>query len=452
MPRDIPVGNGRLLINFDNQYRIRDIYYPRVGGENHSSGHPYRFGVWIENQFSWVESDEWQRSMLYKEDTLVTEVVLKCDRLGVELHCEDTVDFHETIYLRQIKVINHADHPREVRLFFYHNFHISDFEVGDTAVWYPQLSALIHYKKMRYFLINGQNAEGQGISDYATGIKEMAGQEGTYRDAEDDGVLGKNPIAQGSVDSTAALQATVGPGDESIFHYWICFGTNYHEVEGLNDVVIAKTPTTLIERTTSYWKLWVKRQLKAHNLSDSITELYKRSLLIIRTQMDDGGAIIAANDTDITQFNRDTYSYMWPRDGALVAHALDLAGYPSLSRTFYEFCRPLLTQEGYFLHKYHSDGSAGSSWHPWLSNGHRQLPIQEDETALVIWALWEHFKIYGDVDEIKPLYRELIMRSGVFMADSLHPTSNLPISSYDLWEERHGIHAFTVGAVYAGII
>ncbi len=41
--------------------------------------------------------------------------------------------------------------------------------------------------------------------------------------------------------------------------------------------------------------------------------MYKRSLLTVKTQMDRRGAIIAANDTDILQFNRDHYSYMWPR-------------------------------------------------------------------------------------------------------------------------------------------
>jgi GH15 family glucan-1,4-alpha-glucosidase len=36
------------------------------------------------------------------------------------------------------------------------------------------------------------------------------------------------------------------------------------------------------------------------------------------------------------------------------------------------------------------------------------LPIQEDETALVLSALWNHFVLYRDIDFIKPLYRQLI--------------------------------------------
>ena len=56
---------------------------------------------------------------------------------------------------------------------------------------------------------------------------------------------------------------------------------------------------------------------------------------------------------------------MWPRDGALVAYALDLAGQPDVTRNFYNFCKDVLLPEGYLLHKYNPDKSLGSSWHPW---------------------------------------------------------------------------------------
>ena len=55
MPRDIPVGNGSLLVNFDQTYQLRDLYWPHVGQENHSPGHPFRFGVWVDGQFRWID-------------------------------------------------------------------------------------------------------------------------------------------------------------------------------------------------------------------------------------------------------------------------------------------------------------------------------------------------------------------------------------------------------------
>jgi len=67
MPRDLPVGNGRLLVNFDARYEIRDIYFPHVGKENHTSGYACRFGVWVDGAFAWVSDDGWSRELAYVE-------------------------------------------------------------------------------------------------------------------------------------------------------------------------------------------------------------------------------------------------------------------------------------------------------------------------------------------------------------------------------------------------
>ncbi len=66
MPKDIPVSNGSLLLNFDVDYRLRDIYFPYIGQENHSKGHPSRFGIWVDGQFSWMGA-EWQKRIRYRE-------------------------------------------------------------------------------------------------------------------------------------------------------------------------------------------------------------------------------------------------------------------------------------------------------------------------------------------------------------------------------------------------
>ncbi|MEW6325793.1 MAG: glycoside hydrolase family 15 protein, partial [Nitrospirota bacterium] len=175
-----------------------------------------------------------------------------------------------------------------------------------------------------------------------------------------------------------------------------------------------------------------------------------------RTQIDNGGAILAANDGDSSMFNRDTYSYMWPRDGALVAHALDLAGYFELTEKFFEFCASLMPKptyypEGYLLHKYNPDGSLGSSWHPWIRNGKPKLPIQEDETALVLWALWSHYELSGNRAFAESLFDRMIRPASKFMLTYRHEITGLPLESYDLWEERYGVLTFTTAAVCAGL-
>jgi glucoamylase len=449
MPRDIPVGNGTLLVTFDKGYRIRDLYYPNVGKENHTEGMAFRFGMRAGGRLAWSD-DGWDLRLRYLPETLVTDVRGTHPELRLEFESHDCVDFHENLFLRKLTVRNLAAEARTVQVFFHHDFYISETDVGDTALFDPQLKALIHYKGPRFFLINVAGEGFSGVSQYATGLKGQ-GRDGTWRDAED-GALQGHPIAQGAVDSTLGVSLELGLGGETTFFYWIAAGQSHREVRLLDRLVRDRTPEKLLERTASYWRLWVNSEdLDYGDLPPEIVECFKRSLLVLRTQIDNNGAIIAANDTDVLLTNRDTYSYMWPRDGALVAHALDLAGFFEISKRFYFFCKDVIREEGYFLHKYNPDGTLASSWHPWVSGGQPQLPIQEDETALVLWALWRHFDRYRNVEFIKPLFKPLITRAAEFMDSYRDTATGLPLPSYDLWEERRGVLAFTTAAVWAGL-
>ena len=208
----------------------------------------------------------------------------------------------------------------------------------------------------------------------------------------------------------------------------------------------------MLTRTRDFWTLWATKSVPDFDgLSSQVISLYTRSLLTLHALTDNLGGIIAANDSDLLQGGRDTYSYVWPRDGARAAYALVRAGYIDLPRNFFRFCANILTSDGYLLHKYNPDGSLGSSWHPWLADGQSVIPIQEDETAIVLWALWQHFARYHDVDFIRPLFRPFIIRTADFLEGYRAEDSGLPHPSWDLWEERWGVHTYTVAAVFGGL-
>jgi GH15 family glucan-1,4-alpha-glucosidase len=452
-----------MLVTFDDEYRIRDLYYPFVGKENHVGGHYCRFGAYVDGRFSWIErAHGWTLELGYEPDTLVTRVECRNDAMGIALSCSDCVDFHATLFLRRVEITNLRPAAREVRLFFHQDLRIAESEVGDTAAYDPATRAVVHYKGNRYFLANVSVNGEVGVRHWAIGQKGQPGKEGTWRDAEDDGVLGRNPIAQGAVDSVIAAHAALPPGGTAEIYYWIAAGPrwkgDWDAVDQLNAKVVERGPASYLKRTRDYWRLWVSKEpIDFFDLPADVVDLYRRSLLILRTQIDNGGAIIAANDSDITAFARDTYSYLWPRDGALVAHALDLAGHQEPPRRFFELCADVLTPEGYLLHKYTPDRNLGSSWHPWIGSGGTgdalmpQLPIQEDETALVVWALWKHFQRYRDVEDIQGLYGRLVKKAAAFMVGYRDAHTKLPGPSYDLWEERRGILTFTTGAVIGGL-
>ncbi len=451
MPRHLVIGNGKLLINLDQHSLIRDIYYPFVGQLNHVGGYRCPIGVWVNNQFAWLSDPGWSFHHSYVEDSLVTQVVATHHGLGITLTMNDAVHQRDYIYIKRIHVKNHSTETREIRLFFNQDLNINETEVGDTAVYYPANHTVFHYKKDKYFMFNGTNGS-EGIYQYTTGVKRFHNAEGTWKDAED-GQLSGNSISQGSVDSTLSLRVYVPGESEKILYYWMTIGKNLEEVKMLDNYVKESHPGALLNRVKIYWQRWAnKDSIEYGDLSEDVVKLYKLSLLIVRTQTDVNGAIIAANDTDILQYNRDHYSYMWPRDGALVAYAMSMAGYQGMIAPFFQFCSDALTSEGYLNHKYNPDGTVGSSWHPYFYNNKEQLPIQEDETALVLFTLWQDFQKHGNIEIPQMHYSNLVRKAAKFLSNYIDADLQLPKPSYDLWEERYGIFTFTTSAVYGGLI
>ena len=402
----------------------------------------------MDGEFSWISSDDWIRKLEYLPETLVTSVNLINENLGVAITCHDTVASHDNIYVRRIRVHDLSRSSREVRVFLHQDLRIYENKVGDTAFYDPETLSLIHYKKHRYFLINTE----PHFDAFATGRKAFKQNEGTWRDAED-GVLYGGAITEGSVDSTIGVHFRLENDAEFEFYYWIAAGISHQEVARLNQHIIERGPDGYLEYTSNYWKAWVnKNSIEFTGLPDAVVELYKRSLLIINTQVDEGGAILAANDHDVTERATDHYSYLWTRDGAFVANALDLAGYSEMARGFYEFCCDIVHDNGYFLQKYNPDGTVASGWHPsWDAKRKIPLvPIQEDETSLVLWALWQHYDRYRDIDFAQHAYRKLVIKAANFLV-TFRDKTNLPKPSWNLWEDRLGVHTFTCATVVAGL-
>lgn len=142
---------------------------------------------------------------------------------------------------------------------------------------------------------------------------------------------------------------------------------------------------------------------------------------------------------------------MWPRDGAMTVMALLEVGEYNISKHFFKFCNDVVEPDGYLMHKYKADKSLGSSWHSFVKDGKAILPIQEDETALVLVALWAYYEKTKDIDFIEMHYNTVIRRMATFLAEFTDEETSLPHPSYDLWEEKHGVSTFTTSTVYAGL-
>lgn len=478
MPRSLVLGNGTLLATFDETLQLRDFYYPYVGMEDQTTyGKVHRVGFMVEGKgFAWLQDPGWKVTPRYAPETLVGNSLLENVQLGIAVTIRDYVHPVHNVLLRHFFLRSTDGQPKKVRLFFNHDFHIYGDKQKDTAYYEPFTNSVIHFRQKRYFLIGGmpdaarpvappqrwsgtsaaalrsrEKLRRSGLSDYTVGKSHFRGLEGTWRDAED-GTLARNPVEQGSVDSTVALHCEVPGNGETEAVLWVCVGMSLDEVLNLQEIILQETPDRLHRNCHNYWKSWVnKTQPRFGSLAPDIVDLYKRSLLVIRTHVDRGGGVVAAADADIMAFNRDTYTYVWPRDGAFVALALDRAGYGEVTRTFFQFCASVQMPDGYLLHKYNPDGSPGSTWHPWFKDGEPQLPIQEDETALVLYALGKHFERQQDFEFLQQMFETFVKRAAQFLCDFREEQTGLPLPSYDPWEEERGIFTYTTACTIAGL-
>jgi GH15 family glucan-1,4-alpha-glucosidase len=477
MPRPLVLGNGTLLAAFDASLQLRDFYFPHVGMEDHTTyGNMHRLGVFVQGKgFSWLCDGSWTIHIAYKPETLVTQSTAEHTGFGIRLVAEDCVHPVHNILLRRFLLRSIDGTEKNVTLFFHHNFFLYGDKQKDTAFYEPHTNSVIHYRQQRYILVGGSSNRApactterhsgtydsilhslehvgrSGITSFTTGKANFHGLEGTWRDAED-GILSGNPIEQGSVDSTVGIESIVLSNEDTEVSLWVCAGTSLEDVVKLHQVVMEEGQERLQRNCHNYWKSWVNKTRHTFDgISGDSVDLFKRSLLIMRIHADRNGGIVAAADSDIMAFNRDTYTYVWPRDGALVSLALDEAGYSEVTRHFFRFCCDVQTADGYLLHKYNPDGSLGSSWHPWHRENEAQLPIQEDETALVIYAMWKHFEHMQDFEFLQTMFEKFVKKAARFLCEFREAETGLPLPSYDLWEEQRGIFTYTTACTIAGL-
>jgi len=451
MSKSLVLGNGSMLLCYDDRAQVRDLYYPYVGLENHvGRGTMHRIGVFADGRMAWLADPSWVIEINYEKETLAGDIIAHNQSLGIELHFADVVYNEKNILIRKVDIKNLRDDSREIILFFNQEFQIAETNYAATVYYDPKLKAIIHYRGRRVFLVGGE-IEHKQFDDYTVGIFNADGKQGTWIDAED-GVLSKNPIEHGSVDSTIAFHAQVSGRGTMQCVYWLIAAETIDKAGVLQEYIRVKTPDHLMKTTKDFWRAWVnKRNFTFYGLSESLVTLFKKSLFIIRTHADKHGSIIASGDWDMFQYGKDTYAYMWPRDGALIALSMDRAGYFDTATRFFSFCNDVISREGYLFHKYRSDKSLGSSWHPWFKDGKPQYAIQEDESALVLFTLWEHYRITKDLEFIEDIYNSFIKHTAEFLLRFREKHSGLPAASYDLWEEKFGISTFTASSVYGAL-
>jgi glucoamylase len=453
MARPVILGNGSLTVGLNEQGLVNDFYYPYVGLDNLNTSRSihHRIGVWVDGDFSWVDDGSWKIDVTFESTALVSDIQMRSDALELQLELADFVDPEINVFCRRVVVTNLADHHRDVRLFMHQLFEISRAGRADTALFVPDENYILDYKGRCALLIYGQNTDGTLYDQFSIGNYGIEGKEGTYKDAED-GELTNNPVEHGSVDSVIRFSAALDAGVSTQYDYWVVAADSQHTAESLHYTVKAEGLDARLASARTYWQEWFEGSRVAQlGLESDYDNALRKSLMVIKAHVDRRGGIIASCDSSIYNYGRDYYSYVWPRDGAYAIWPLIKLGFRDEPKLFFEFCRDIITSDGYLMHKYQPDRAIGSTWHPLIHGRHAELAIQEDETAIIIFMLGEYLKYSKDQDFVVSLYSTFIQPAANFIASFIDEQTKLPHASYDLWEEKFATHTYTVAVCYQAL-
>ncbi|MBX6334472.1 glycoside hydrolase family 15 protein [Candidatus Saccharibacteria bacterium] len=454
MGRPVVLSNGQLFVGLDENGLVHDFYYPYVGLDNltNARNSQHKIGVWVNGTFSWVERHRgWDISVDFEEEALVSKVRMHNEALKVTIQTCDFVDPEFNAFIRHVTVANEADEEQDIRLFLHQVFQISRAGRADTALYVPDDNYILDYKGRCCLLISGKHTDDGDFDQFAVGSFRIEGKDGTYKDAED-GELSGNAVEHGGVDSVLRFRRQVAAGDSFGVDYWVVAADSQTDAENVHEKIKRLSVVARLQKAREHWHNWLAPALdRIKTLPEIQQAMVKKSLLIIKAHCDERGSILASGDSSIFNYGRDYYCYCWPRDAAYAIWPLMRLGIYGEARAFFEFARSTLHRDGYLMHKYQPDRAIGSTWHPLIHNRRRELAIQEDETAIVLFMLGEYYRFSKDTRLVESFYDTLIEPAAEFLGKFIDDSTGLPHASYDLWEEKFLTTTYTVSVVIAAL-
>jgi GH15 family glucan-1,4-alpha-glucosidase len=453
MGRPVVLSNGQLFVGLDENGLVHDFYYPYVGLDNltNARSSQHKIGVWVDGVFKWTNDGSWHIDIDFDADALVSNVVMKSDDLQLTLQLSDFVDTEYNALIRCMQVTNDADHKREIRLFMHQVFEISRAGRADTAMYVPDDHYILDYKGRCCLLIAGKISDGEDFDQYAVGSYGIEGKAGTFLDAED-GELTNNAVEHGGVDSVIRFRRQAAAGQKFGVDYWIVAGESQTDAQVVHTHLKYFEISKRREATRAYWHNWLKPQRdKLKTLNEAQHRALKKSMLIIKAHCDERGSILASGDSSIFNYGRDYYCYCWPRDAAYAVWPFIRLGQYEEAVKFFDFARDTMHRDGYLMHKYQPDRAIGSTWHPLIHGRSKELAIQEDETASVIFMIGQYYEASKDKAYIENVFDSFIAPCSNFMANFVDEKTGLPHASYDLWEQKFLTSTYTVCVVIAAL-
>ena len=455
------IGNKNMIATYTSKGELQRVYFPYK--DNRQYINYFHTGVKInESDVIYLHDDiNNVYKQYYDTDTNILNTEITNTYFNLKIVQTDYVLLKENVLAKRYVFLNDSKIDLDV------NFYIHSELLSDQNNFVG--CKIIDGGMMQYahdFVVS-TFAKGYEISKH-----QINGSSNTIKRGE---IYDKDYIGMSKDSSICYDMGTIKPQEKKTLEICITIGENRNisqvedEIDRIKRIDFNKEYTN----TKSYWRKYVKTHngldLKEpkNSYDEKIYEIYKRSILLfpLLTNQETGGIIASPEiDENFTKCGR--YAYCWPRDAVFITRALDILKMEKDADRFYRnFCKKTQSKNGMWEQRFFTDGKLAPCW-----------GYQVDETASVIYGVYEHYKYTKSekflkdtlqmcekaTDFLEKYVKDWLRLEGIEQRDrdvvkeEIEEETKQRLGkdhkyhvSYDLWEMHEGIHLYSLASIYA---
>lgn len=460
---DAFIGNNNITASFSKYGELLRLYYPCPDYRQYSDF--LHIGLRINNSNIFYLHDDINNTykQYYTDDTNILNTEIVNQYFKINILQTDFAMIRKDVMIRKFVLKNENDIDLNINLLA-HSKLISSYNnmVGGLIT----NDALIQYSHNFCFCILGKQ---RFLSHQVNNVDKTISSGYVY----DKDYIGMSPDSAISYDL-----GTLKPQEETEFSLLIYMEYDKWEMNKNNEIINEIKNIDIdkeLEKVEKYWKDFVaqhdtlKLKKDGNEYKSKIIDIYRRTILFMPLLINKKtGGVSATLEVDEDSDQSGRYSYCWPRDAVIIYSAFDYLNFDNYSKDFYlKFLHQTQSENGMWEQRFYTDGKLAPCW-----------GYQIDETALVIWGAYEHYKIEKEKDgkkdkeflkenlrmlekamdfieryicfvlgkEISP--EDIVLKSLKEEYNYNNRDEIYKHTSYDLWEMNEGVHLFSISSIY----
>lgn len=461
---DAVIGNKNIRATFSTTGELIRAYYPNVDFKQFVDF--FHVGMKInDSAIIYLHEDINNKyCQYYTENTNILNTEIENTYFKLNVRQTDFVMTKENVIVKKYTLVNGNKLDLNLRflvrskLYSNHNNMVSGKIVDNGLIQYNHDFSFCTFANKE---ISGHRINN--VQDYISGAV-----------LEDKDYIGMSEDSAISYDL-----GTLKSGDQIDFTLFIYVKNNNNlknmeeleeKIETLKRIDVNKEISQVKRHWTNYLEKHDGLKIKECDnkiVNERVKEIYNRTILLFPLlQNEETGGISATIEVDENREKSGRYSYCWPRDAIFIAQAFDALNMTKETEKFYEsFCKKTQSKNGMWEQRFYTDGTLAPCW-----------GYQVDETASVIYGIFEHYKIIKDIkflsnnlkmcenalnflfkylenvfnekeekDLVKKEIEEKVKEEGR-ERDKIYKHV-----SYDLWEMNEGVHLYSLASIYGAL-